>query len=46
LVVSGLVLENYWERDKLIYPVGEIERQSHSRPLYFRNVFIREIPPT
>ena len=46
LVVDNVVLENYWERDKPIYPVGQIELQSHSSPLYFRNVFIREIPPT
>ena len=46
LVVDDVVLENYWERDKPIYPVGQIELQSHSSPLYFRNVFIRELPPT
>ncbi|MBA7675025.1 hypothetical protein ES703_83253 [subsurface metagenome] len=46
LVVDNVVLENYWERGKTIYPVGQIELQSHSSPLYFRNVFIREIPPT
>jgi hypothetical protein len=44
LVVDNVVLENYWERDKPIYPIGQIELQSHSSPLYFRNIFIREIP--
>ncbi len=44
LVVDNVVLENYWERDKPIYLVGQIELQSHSSPLYFRSVFIREIP--
>ncbi len=44
LVVENVVMENYWERDKLIYSIGQIELQSHSSPLYFRNVFIREIP--
>ena len=43
-VVENVVLENYWERDKPIYPVGQIELQSHSSPLYFRNIFIRDIP--
>jgi hypothetical protein len=43
LVVENVVLENYWERDKPIYPVGQIELQSHNSPLYFRNIFIREI---
>jgi HEAT repeat protein len=44
LVVDNTVLENYWERDKPIYPSGSIELQAHGNPLYFRNIFIREIP--
>ena len=43
LVVDNVIMENYWERDKPIYPVGQIELQSHSSPLYFRNIFIRDI---
>jgi len=43
LVVDNVVIENYWERDKPIYPGGQIELQSHSTPLYFKNIFIREI---
>ena len=46
LVVDDVVMENYWNRDKRIYPEGQIELQSHSTPLYFKNVFIREIPRT
>ncbi len=44
LVVENVVMENYWEREKPIYPNGQIELQSHGSQLYFRNVFIREIP--
>ncbi len=44
LVVENVAMENYWERDKPIYPVGQIELQSHGSQLYFRNVFMREIP--
>jgi HEAT repeat protein len=44
LVVDNVVLENYWERDKPIYPMGQIELQAHGNPLYFRNIFLREIP--
>ena len=44
LVVDNTILENYWERDKPIYPAGQIELQAHGNPLSFRNVFIREIP--
>jgi len=43
LVVDNVVMENYWERNKPIYPNGQIELQSHGSTLYFRNVFIREI---
>jgi HEAT repeat protein len=44
LVVDNVVLENYWERDKPIYPAGQIELQAHGNPLFFKNIFIREIP--
>jgi HEAT repeat protein len=44
LVVDDVVMENYWERDKPIYPLGQIELQAHNTPLYFRNIYIREIP--
>ncbi|UCE41155.1 MAG: DUF1080 domain-containing protein [Candidatus Aminicenantes bacterium] len=43
LVADDVVMENYWERDKPIYPSGQIELQAHNTPLYFRNVYIREI---
>ncbi len=45
LVVNDVVMENYWERDKPIYPTGQIELQHHGAPLYFKNVYLREIPP-
>lgn len=44
LVVDDVAMENYWERDKPIYPSGQIELQAHNTPLYFRNIYIREIP--
>lgn len=44
LVVDNVVLENYWERDKPIYPTGQIELQNHGNTLYFKNIYIREIP--
>ncbi len=45
LVTDDTVMENYWERDKPIYPSGQIELQAHSTPLTFKNIYIREIPP-
>ena len=43
-VVDNTVMENYWERDKPIYPTGQIELQNHGSTLWFRNIYIREIP--
>jgi hypothetical protein len=44
LVVDRVVMENYWEKGKPIYRRGQIELQNHNHTLYFRNVFIRQIP--
>ena len=44
LVVDNVILENYWERDKPIYESGQIELQNHGNTLYFRNVYLRELP--
>jgi HEAT repeat protein len=44
LVVDSVALENYWDRSIPIFPTGQLELQSHNSPLFFRNVFIREIP--
>ncbi len=44
LVTDKVVMENYWERDKPIYPTGQIELQHHGNPLYFRNIYIKELP--
>lgn len=44
LIVDQVVLENYWDRDKPIYPEEQIELQSHGSPMWFKNVFVREIP--
>jgi len=43
LVVDEVVMENYWERDKSIDRCGQIELQAHNTPLYFKNIYIREI---
>ena len=43
LVVDNVVLENLWEPDKPVYPAGQIELQNHSNPLWFRNIFVREM---
>jgi Domain of Unknown Function (DUF1080) len=43
-VVDQVTMENYWQRDKPIDPAGSIELQHHGDRLYFKNIFIREMP--
>jgi len=43
LVVNRVTMENYWERNKPIYPKGPIELQSHGNTLYFKNIYLREL---
>jgi arsenite methyltransferase len=33
-----------WEQNKPIYPSGQIELQNHGNLLYFKNIYIRELP--
>ena len=44
LVVDKVPLENYWERDKPLYPTGQIELQNHGNTLYFKNIYLKELP--
>jgi hypothetical protein len=44
LVVQNVTMENYWERDKPIYPAGQIELQHHGDALFFKNIYLRELP--
>jgi len=47
LVVDNVVMEDYWERNKPIYPIyptGQIDLQNHGNTRYFKNVYLKEIP--
>jgi hypothetical protein len=44
LVVDNTVLENYWDREQPLPTTGQIELQNHGNTLYFKNIYIRELP--
>ena len=44
MVVDNVVLENYWNREKPIFPTGQIELQNHGNTLWFKNIYITELP--
>jgi hypothetical protein len=43
-VVDDTPLENYWERGKPLPARGPIELQHHGDRLWFKNIYIRELP--
>ncbi len=44
LVTDNVTLENYWEKDKPLYATGSIELQNHHDQLWFKNVYVKELP--
>ena len=44
LVVDNQELMNYWEKGKPLPKKGPIELQHHGDRLWFRNIFIKELP--
>ncbi|MCL4789185.1 MAG: DUF1080 domain-containing protein [Verrucomicrobia bacterium] len=44
LVTNDTVMENYWDRAQPIFPTGQIELQSHGDALWFKNIYLRELP--
>ena len=45
VVVNSVTMENLWEPEKPVYPTGQIELQNHGNTLYFKNIYIKELPP-
>lgn len=43
LVVRDETFENYWEPNRPIYSLGQIELQNHGGSLWFKNVYIRPL---
>ncbi|WP_026327604.1 DUF1080 domain-containing protein [Proteiniphilum acetatigenes] len=44
LVTDNVILENFWDRSQLIFPVEQIELQAHGSKVAYRDIFIKEIP--
>ncbi|WP_235891195.1 DUF1080 domain-containing protein [Sphingobacterium lumbrici] len=44
LVVDNVALENYWDRNQSIFPKEQIELQAHGSQVWYRDVFVKEIP--
>lgn len=42
-VVHDVTMENSLARDQPLYSFGPIELQNHKNPLYFKNIYVREI---
>ena len=43
-VVNNVTLENYWDRKLPIFAKEQIELQAHGNIIYYRDVYVREIP--
>jgi hypothetical protein len=43
-VVDDAPLDNYWEKGKPLPARGPIELQHHGNPLWFKNIYIKELP--
>lgn len=44
LVTDNVVLENFWDRKRPIFPMEQIELQAHGSKVAYRDIHIKEIP--
>ena len=44
LVVDNVPLENYWDRNQSIFPTEQIELQAHGSRVWYRDVYLKELP--
>lgn len=43
-VVDQVVMENFWDRSQPIFPIEQIELQAHGSQVWYRDIFIKELP--
>ena len=44
LVTDNVIMENYWDRTMRLFRKGPIELQAHTTNVWFRDIYIRELP--
>jgi hypothetical protein len=44
LVVDNTVLDNYWDYKQPIFPKEQIELQAHGTHVYYRDIYLMELP--
>ncbi len=44
LIVDEASLENYWKKGTPIFPKEQIELQAHGSRVWFKNIFVRDLP--
>ncbi|MFB9844222.1 DUF1080 domain-containing protein [Mucilaginibacter ginsenosidivorans] len=44
LVVDNVVMDNYWDRKLPIFPKEQIELQAHGNHVYYRDIYLKELP--
>lgn len=44
LVVNNVVMDNYWDRKQPIFPKEQIELQAHGNHVFYRDIYLRELP--
>lgn len=45
LVVDHALMENFWDRSAPLLARGPVQLQTHSHETFWRNIYVREIPP-
>lgn len=43
LVTDNVILENFWDRSRPIFPVEQIELQAHGSKVAYRDIYIKEL---
>ncbi len=44
LVTDNVIMENFWDRSRPIFPVEQVELQAHGSKVAYRDIYIKEIP--